>query len=478
MRPGKKAALFQVTLTASALTQILAALSCFLGAFVLPWTFPVFQGLSTVVLVLLGCLMLAMGLANLLLGRHVTRLMARVGKRSGVVIPREGVGYLAIMLALAVGAMLGQKNTPLLVFGMMAGPFILNGWVVYSMLKKVSVSRTIPSRAAAGQAVNVQVSVRNDKLLLASHLLEVKDQINSSDADEAEARVTFVRVPPRAERVSRYQIRFSRRGRYTFGPARVSSRFPMGIGERGQLLSETNELIVHPSTGRLLPAWKQQQRELAEASRTSRTQAGVFDDEFHRIREYRDDDNPRSIHWRSTARRGILMTREYHQNRRSDSFVLLHLPDDSGWLEEDSEAAISVAATMCVDQTRAAGGNMFLLGIAGRETELISSRIPGAFREAALDGLATCQRSSNADLGTFLERVLSELDLSDDRIILITPEPESARRVLHDLAGAHPRDYADLQSKFDILEAHRSALSRVCTLPDDQRLPELQEVVA
>ena len=132
-------------------------------------------------------------------------------------IPKEGVGYLAIMLALAIGALLGQKNTPLLVFGMMAGPFILNGWIVYSMLKKVNVSRSIPQRAAAGHAANVQVAVRNDKLFMASHLLEVKDQISSSDGSEAEARVTFVRVPPRSVRESRYQIKFSRRGRYTFG---------------------------------------------------------------------------------------------------------------------------------------------------------------------------------------------------------------------------------------------------------------------
>lgn len=476
MPSGKKTPLIQITLTASALTQILAALACFLGAFVLPWTFPVFQGLSTVVLIVLGSLMLTIGVANLLLGRHVSRLMLRVGKRSRVVIPKEGVGYLAIMLALAIGALLGQKNTPLLVFGMMAGPFILNGWIVYSMLKKVNVSRSIPQRAAAGHAANVQVAVRNDKLFMASHLLEVKDQINSSDGSEAEARVTFVRVPPRSVRESRYQIKFSRRGRYTFGPARVSSRFPMGIGERGQLLSETNELIVHPSIGSLVPAWKRQQRELAEASRSARTQSGIFDDEFHRIREYRDDDNPRSIHWRSTARRGILMTREYHQNRRADAFVLLHLPDHQDWADEDSEAAISVAATMCVDQTRSAGGSIFLLGIAGQKNEIISSRIPGAFREAALDGLATCQRSRAADLGSFLEQVIGELDLTDDRVILITPTPDEAYRILGELSDTRANDHIDLTARFDVLEARRSVLSGVCTLPDEGLVEHPEEV--
>ena len=93
----------------------------------------------------------------------------------------------------------------------------------------------------------------------------------------------------------------------------------MGIGERGQVFQTLDELVVHPQLGRLLPQWKRQQKELAESSLRSNSQTGLFDDEFLRIREYRSGDNPRAIHWRSTAKRGDLMVREHQQNRQADS---------------------------------------------------------------------------------------------------------------------------------------------------------------
>ena len=71
-----------ITLTAGALTQLLAAFACFLGKFVLPRTIVEFQGIERNVLLVLGFGMLALGLTNLLYGRHVGKLLRRAGKRS------------------------------------------------------------------------------------------------------------------------------------------------------------------------------------------------------------------------------------------------------------------------------------------------------------------------------------------------------------------------------------------------------------
>ncbi|MEO2014042.1 MAG: DUF58 domain-containing protein, partial [Fuerstiella sp.] len=318
------------SLSATALTQLLASFACFLGAFVLPIQFPEFGTLSQQVLLILAVITLLLGSGNVLFGRQLSRLLTRVGKRSRVVIPREGVVYLAIMLTLAVGALLGHRNMPLLVFGMMAGPFVLNGWIVYVMLKNVSLTRRVPRRAMVGEFVVVELEVSNGKRLLASHLLEVRDRVSggelSKGSRDEEGTVTFLRIPARDSRTGRYQLRFAVRGQYQLGPMRVSSRFPLGIGERGQIDSQTSQLVVHPQIGTLLPDWKRQQKELSEASQRVQLRMGLFDDEFHRIREFRPGDNPRSIHWKSTAKRGQLMTREYQQNRHADSLVVLDLP--------------------------------------------------------------------------------------------------------------------------------------------------------
>lgn len=453
------------SLSAGALTQLLAAFACFLGAFVLPYNFPEFRGTSTNVLIVLGCVMLLLGTLNVTYGRQFGRLLSRAGRRSRVVVPREGIAYLGIMLVLAVGALLGQRNMPLLLFGMMAGPFVLNGWIVYGMLKGITLIRRAPDRAVAGEFIGVEIEVANGKRLMASHMLEVRDRLNGStfgkDIRDEEGCVTFVRVPAKERRVGRYQLRFSKRGLYSLGPMRVSSRFPLGIGERGQLFSDVTELIVHPQIGRLLPSWRRQQKELAESSRRVQARLGLFDDEFHRIREFRSDDNPRSIHWRSSARRGQLMVREHQQHRQSDSLVILDLPDLPEWQPELSELAISLAATVCVEQTRASSGGTYLLAIAAEDVQVISSRTPGGFREEAMDALAVCQRSKNADLASTFAAVIQQHDLLDGRIVLITPRPLEAGHVMRQVTEQAGSDSLNLANQTTIIEATSASLARV-----------------
>ena len=453
------------SMSAGALTQLLAAFACFLGAAVLPLTFPEFRGRSASVLLILGGVMLVVGTLNLLFGRQVGRVLGRVGRRSRVVVPREGIAYLAIMLVLAIGALLGHRNMPLLVFGMMAGPFVLNGWIVYGILKGVTLKRRAPRRAVAGEFVGVEIEVSNSKKVIASHMLEVHDRIDGaalgrSGRDE-EGVVTFVRVPAKEHRVGRYQIRFAQRGLYTLGPMRVSSRFPLGIGERGQLFTDTAELIVHPALGRLLPAWTRQQKEMAESNRRVQARLGLFDDEFHRIREFRSDDNPRWIHWRSTARRGQLMVREYQQHRHADSLVLLDLPELPDWSTDAVEMAVSLTATVCVEQTRSSSGGRYLLAIAANRPELITSRAPGGFREEALDALAVCQPSSKASLTDALAAVIASHGIHDERLILVTPRPAEALQAIRQVNEQTNSDSLDLVAHTTIVHSIPSEMQRV-----------------
>lgn len=453
------------SLSAGALTQLLAAFACFLGCAVLPYTFQEFQGQSETVLMILGFVMLTLGILNVTYGRQFGRLLSRAGKRSRVVVPREGIAYLGIMLVLAVGALLGHRNMPLLLFGMMAGPFVLNGWIVYAMLKGVTLKRRAPRRAVAGEFVGVELEVANGKRIMASHMLEIRDRINGAAlgraARDEEGSVTFVRVPAGEQRVGRYQLRFATRGLYTLGPMRVSSRFPLGIGERGQLFDDTTELIVHPPIGKLLPTWIRQQKELAESSRRVRARLGVFDDEFHRIREFRSDDNPRSIHWRSSARRGQLMVREHQQHRQSDSLVILDLPDLREWTQEASELAICLTATICVEQTRSSSGGRYLLAIAGAETRVISGRTPGGFREEAMDALAVCQRSKKADLVAAFSAIAGNYNLHDQRIILVTPRPLDAAYAMTQVTKDVNADSLDLTRQTTVVESTRSVMARL-----------------
>ncbi len=459
---------FPITFSASSVTQLLAAVACYLGAFVLPFNYPELGDVTRTILLVAGSVSLVLGIGNILFGRFFARLLLRIGMRSRVIIPREGMVYLGIMLMLAIGALLGHQNTLLLVFGLMAGPFVLNGWAVYAMLRGVTVERSAPRRAAAGEYVTVEVTVKNSKRWLASRLLEIRDSI-AGEAMKRERRnfegaVTFVRVPGGSTRTGRYQVSFERRGGYRLGPLRASSRFPLGIGERGHSFSDYTDLLVWPQLGQLHPQWQRQQRELAESAQNRQSKLGVFDDEFHRIREYRVDDNSRAIHWRSSARRGELMVREFEQHRQSDLFVLLDLCSQRNFSHEDQETAISLAATICVEQTRAASGGQFLLAIAGERSDVVTGRAAGPFREAALDALATCKASSKADLEHVLTQVIESGVVGNGRGVLITPRPDFARLMIPELSSALLPDGVNFLTRTTIVAATADNLRQVFTL--------------
>ena len=67
------------------------------------------------------------------------------------------------MLLMAVGGLAGHSNMLLLIFGLMAGPWIANGWFVYMALRGVTVVRTAHDRVMAGESVIVELTVRNKK---------------------------------------------------------------------------------------------------------------------------------------------------------------------------------------------------------------------------------------------------------------------------------------------------------------------------
>lgn len=162
------------------------------------------------------------------------------------------------------------------------------------------------------------------------------------------------------------------------------------------------------------------------------------------------------------------MVREHQQNRQSDSLALLDLPEIKGWSRQASEMAISLAATICVEQTRASSGSSYLLGIATATPMILTSRVPGGFREEALDALAVCKRSAKADLQKLITEMLTEHTLSDERIVLITPRPATAEEALASVSKVMLSDRMDLVQQTTIVEASVPRLKRTFALPETE----------
>ena len=134
-----------------------------------------------------------------------------------------------------------------------------------------------------------------------------------------------------------------RRGVLLVGPVRTVRADPVGLVRRELVWTGTHELFVHPrtigipsmSTGFIRDLEGNPTRDLASN-----------DVSFHALREYMPGDERRNIHWKSTARTGTYMVRQFEETRRSHLVVALSLASADYATEDEFEMAVSVAGSL------------------------------------------------------------------------------------------------------------------------------------
>lgn len=427
------------------------------------------------VLLAAGCVLLLYAI-----GQVVSRLFTLGPRRSSimgretVLLPREGIVFMFILLTLAAGALIGRSNLLMLVFALMAGPFVLNGVVVSMMLKKIEVSRLVPERTMAGQPMSVQIEIKNRKRFLSSRLIAVHDRISNAH-ETLDPGVLFVCVPPGQERRGTYTTHLMQRGVYSFGPIYIASRFPLGLGERGRTANVGHQVIVHPRIGILNSRWRHQLRQGTELVEGQRGRSGIFEDEFHRIREFRSGDNPRAIHWRTSARRNELMVREFEQNRDQNICVILDLSSAKTVASETErsagdlrELAISFAGTVCCEHIRDTRDSRIGFFIAGQSVNAIDGPTTGATLDAIMDSLAGAQSGDTDHLDELLS-ASAAVRSTGARSLLITSRPDEAVDRIHKLSTSSDRSlvlsYETLNS-IQVIKMDLETLTECFTLTD------------
>jgi len=134
-----------------------------------------------------------------------------------------------------------------------------------------------------------------------------------------------------------------RRGVITVGPAHTVRGDPLGILKREATWDDTHTLYVHPVTTSLHSTSTGFIRDLeGQASRT----IVDADISFHALREYVPGDSQRQIHWKSTAKTGTLMVRQYEESRRSRMIIALALGEGEYGTDDEFELAVSAAGSI------------------------------------------------------------------------------------------------------------------------------------
>jgi uncharacterized protein (DUF58 family) len=166
----------------------------------------------------------------------------------------------------------------------------------------------------------------------------------------------------------RGEVVLPRRGRYAWGPLAARSGWPLGLVWRRRPLVAGAEVVVLPRLGWFHRGLFRNHLRPAAARGAWLGRHGwrhrAAQDEFHGLRTFRTGDSPRAIHWRTSARRGELMVREFEDVPGEDLLLIVDPSPPAGAVglsaEEAFEQVVSLAATLCWEWCRRKGDRLVL----------------------------------------------------------------------------------------------------------------------
>lgn len=208
----------------------------------------------------------------------------------------------------------------------------------------------------------------------------------SAAVDRVGAKEVTVVVPalrPHGVKTVTYRLETEHRGLFAVGPLRRRRGDLFGLAQATRLEGATATLWVHPRTYpfAVLPAGRSRHLEGPVAD-TALARSITF----HRLRDYVPGDDLRHVHWRSTARTGQLMVREYIDTSLPATTVLL----DTGAAAYDGPQSFEEAVEVAASALNAAA-------LAGYPARLITPGTSPA-EDAFLDRLAELNMSGEGGL--------------------------------------------------------------------------------
>jgi uncharacterized protein (DUF58 family) len=181
-------------------------------------------------------------------------------------------------------------------------------------------------------------------------------------------------------------------------------------------------LVVYPRLGRLTQRWLTRHREWFEGTHRREHRYGRVSGDFYGVRPWRSGDARRLIHWRSSARHGTLVVRQFEQHRNRDLAVLVDLwqpklpqPED----RENVELAVSFAATLVADTCRRGGSNL-LVGTTAPGGHGLSGPASALLMRDVMEHLAVAEASDGDGLPELLQRAVAALEPGTETVLVTT----------------------------------------------------------
>ncbi len=361
-----------------------------------------------------------------------TVLGRALGRVAAVVTPLGWATLLVVPVSLAFGYGLGILE------------LVVVGWAMLSLLgiavlyligrSPVAITLAVPhSRVVVGEPAIGEIAITNPARRRALGVtVEVPVGLGLVE-------LALPGLPSGGSDAREFAIPSVRRGVVPVGPVRTVRADPVGLVRREFVWGDVAELFVHPrtigipsmSTGLIRDLEGNPTRDLSNN-----------DVSFHALREYVPGDDRRYIHWKSTARTGVHMVRQFEETRRSHLVIALSLASSDYGNDDEFELAVSVAGSL---GARAIRDARTLTVVASESTPQFAKRKLFAVRR-----LSTISRTRLLDDLALVEHTESALAITD--VARVTGEQAGGVSVAFLVcgSGATPQELRAASTKFPL----------------------------
>ncbi|MCS5713395.1 DUF58 domain-containing protein [Herbiconiux sp. CPCC 205716] len=241
---------------------------------------------------------------------------------------------------------------------------------------------------------------------------DVLQSIRLPAVDAGETREVLLPVPA------------GRRGVVQLGPVTLVRRDPFGFARRESARSGEALLFVHPPIAAIAVATSGLLRDLEGIATPDLTDSDIA---FHALRPYVSGDDRRHIHWKSTAKTGSFLVRQFEQTRRSHLIVLQSLAADDYGSDEEFELAVSAVGS--IGARAIADGTSLSVYAGAPRTRGEAGRLRTRGRRELLDDLSGIDPAPGATSVTALARTVGEQAPDASLVFLVCGSTVPARRL-------------------------------------------------
>lgn len=314
-------------------------------------------------------------------------------------LTRQGVvAAVAGVVSLIVGRVFGVLELYVIGAGFVAAVAVA---LVFVSVRapRLSGTRWIhPTVLVAGDTGRVDLQLRHAGSVRSTRFV-LFERVNRASGSEHVAQLDVEPMAARADASAGYRLPTTTRGVITLGPLSADVRDPLGIAQRVRPVAGLDRVMVAPRAHHLdipkLGAGPLGRQLLVSARR-------LGPGEFHSLREYADGDEPRSIHWKASARSEDLYVKEYAVEGLKRLLVVFDSSPDSYADPASFERGVTAAASVVKSSEAAGLTTRFVTGggadLRGPDVAESALKILAEI-EPSRDGLGQLDRSPGEGVG-------------------------------------------------------------------------------